>query len=65
MKPLGCTNMRPLSVRLMAALVVEPSSVEMMATSAVSVTATLFLVPNSLLSFNIEGNGFVKILRLS
>ena len=33
---------------------VEPQSVEMTATSEVTVTATLFLVPNSLLSFNLE-----------
>ena len=49
----------------MAASEVEPSYVEMMDTSAVSVTATLFLVPNSLLYFNLEENGFMKIIRLS
>ena len=40
------TYMRPLSVKFMAALSVEPSSIEMMATSSVDVTETLFLVPN-------------------
>ena len=44
---------------------VEPSSVGMMDTSAVTATANLFLVPNSLLSFNLEENGFMKILRTS
>ena len=59
------TYMRPSSVGLVAALAVEPPSVEMTATSAVTLTATIFLVPNSLLSFNLEENGFMKILRKS
>ena len=42
---------------------VEPPSVDIMATFEVTVTATLFLLPNSLLSFNIEENGFMKILH--
>ena len=46
----------------MDASAIEPSSVGMMTISAVSVTETLFLVTNSLLSFNIEENGFMKIL---
>ena len=46
--------MRPSSVGLISASVVEPSSVGMMTTLAVTATATLFLVPNSLLSFNLE-----------
>ena len=53
------------SVGLMAASAVEPSSVGMMDTSAVTATANLFLVPNSLLSFNLEENGFMKILQAS
>ena len=57
--------MRPSSVGLMDASAVEPPSVGMMATSAITVTSTLFLVPNSLLSFNLEENGFIKILRPS
>ena len=57
--------MQPSSVGLIAALAVEPPSVGMMATSTVTVTSTLFLVPNSLLSFNLEENGFMKILRPS
>ena len=55
----------PSSVGLMDASAVEPTSNEMTATSAVTVTSTLFLVPNSLLSFNREENGFIKILRAS
>ena len=57
--------MRPSYVGLMSELVVEPPSVVIMATSAVTVTETLFLVPNSLLFFNLEENGFMKILRSS
>ena len=57
--------MRPLSVGLMSALAVKQSSVGMMATAEVTATAITFLVPNSLLSFNIEENGFMKILRPS
>ena len=57
--------MQPSSVGPMAALAVEPPSVEMTATSAVTLTATIFLVPNSLLSFNLEENGFMKILQTS
>ena len=57
--------MRPLSVGLMSALAVKQSSVGMMATVEVTATAITFLVPNSLLSFNIEENGFMKILRPS
>ena len=45
--------MRPSSVGSMAASAVEPPSVEMTATSSVTVTVTLFLVPNSILSFNL------------
>ena len=52
--------MRTSSVGLMAASAVEPPSVEMMATLAVTVTSTLFIVPNSLLSFNLEENGFYE-----
>ena len=51
------------SVGLMAASSVEQSSVEMTATLAVTVTETLFLVPNSLFSFNLEEKGFMKILQ--
>ena len=40
--------MRPSSVGPMAAFAVEPPSVEMTATSSVTVTVTLFLVPNSI-----------------
>ena len=47
----------------MAVSAVGPISVEMTATSAVTVKETLFLVTNSLSSFNLEGNGFMKILR--
>ena len=57
--------MRPSSAGPMTALEVEPPSVGMMATLAVNVTATLFLVPNSPLYFNLEENGFMKILRAS
>ena len=49
----------------MAASAVEPPSVDITATLTVIVTATIFLVPNSLLSFNLEENGFMKILRAS
>ena len=59
------TYMRLSSVGTMAALAVEPPSVGMMATLAVTVTETLFLVSNSLLYFNLEKNGFMKILRAS
>ena len=59
------TYMRSLSVELMDASSVELSSVRMMDTSAVSVTATLCLIPYSHLSFNLEENGFMKILRAS
>ena len=52
--------MRPLSVGLMDASAVEPPSVGMMDTSAVSVTETLFLIPNSLLTFNLEENSFMN-----
>ena len=37
----------------------------MTATLSVTVTVTLFLVTNSLLSFNLEENGSMKILRAS
>ena len=57
--------MLPSYVRKMAALSVELPSVEITATFEVTVTATLFLIPNSLLSFNLEENGFIKILRAS
>ena len=57
--------MKTSSVGTMAALEVEPPSVEMIATSAVTVTSTLLLVPNSLLSFKLEENVFMKILRAS
>ena len=53
------TYMRLSSVGLMSASVVEPPYVGMMATSEVTVIETLFLVPNSLLSFNLEENGFI------
>ena len=49
----------------MAAQAVEPTYVEMTATLSVTVTVTLFLVTNSLLSFNLEENGSMKILRAS
>ena len=65
MQLLGRMYMRPLSSRLMATYEVEPSSVEMMDTSAAAVTETLSLVPNSRLSFNLEENGLMKILQLS
>ena len=51
------------SVGIMAALAVEPSSFGMMDTSAVTATANVFLVLNSLLSFNLEENGFMEILQ--
>ena len=47
----------------MAALAVEPLFVYITTTSTVTVKETLFLVTNSLSSFNLEGNGFMKILR--
>ena len=46
------TYMRPSSVGLMDALEVEPPSIDMITTSVVTVTATLFLVPKSPLSFH-------------
>ena len=49
----------------MAALAIELSYVGIMDTSAVTVTTTLFLVPNSLLTFNLEENSFMKILQTS
>ena len=52
----------PSSVGMMAASALEPSSVGNMDTSSVTKTSNLFLVPNSLLSFNLEGNSFMKIL---
>ena len=52
--------MRSSSVGSMNASVVELLFVDMTDTLAVTVTATLFLVPNSLLSFNIEENGFYE-----
>ena len=55
----------PSFVGLMAALEVEPLSVGMMDTLAVTETATIFLVPNSLLYFNLEENDFMKILQTS
>ena len=55
--------MRPSSVGTMDASAVEPPSIEMTAKSAVTVKSTIFLLPNSLLSFNLEENGFMKILR--
>ena len=51
------TYMQPSSIGLMAASAVDPPSVWMMAAFTVTVTATLFIVPNSLLSFNLEENG--------
>ena len=60
-----CTYMQPSSVGPMAALTVEPLSVEITVASEVTVTANLFLVPNSLLSFNLEGYSFMKILQAS
>ena len=57
--------MQPSSVGPMDVLAVEPPSIEMEATLAVTVTETLFLVPNSIISFNLEENGFMKILRSS
>ena len=51
--------MRPSSVGSMDALEVEPPSFGMMATLSITVTKTLFLVPNPLLSFNLEENGFI------
>ena len=59
------TYIRPSSVGPMAASAVEPPSVEITTTLAVTITATLFIVPNSLLSFNLEENGFMNILRAS
>ena len=55
--------MRPSSVGPMAASAVEPPPLEITATSVVTVKSTIFLLPNSLLSFNLEENGFMKILR--
>ena len=55
--------MRPSSVGPMAEPTVEPPSVGMMDTSAVTATANVFLIPNSLLSFNLEENGFMEILQ--
>ena len=52
--------LRPSSVGPMAVLAVEPPSVGMMSTSAVTVTETLFLVPNPLLSFNPEEKRFYE-----
>ena len=49
--------MRLPSVGPMAASAVEPPSIEMTATLSVTVTETLFLVLNSLLSFDLEENG--------
>ena len=51
------------SVGMMAASAFEPSSFGMMDTSAVTETANVFLIPNSLLSFNLEENGFMEILQ--
>ena len=59
------TYMRPLSVGLMDAWIVKPSSVGMMATLAATVTSTIFLVPNSLLSFNLKENSLMKKLQPS
>ena len=53
------------SVSMMALSSVEPPSVDMTDTSEVTVTAILFLLPNSLLSFNLNENGFMKRLRAS
>ena len=50
---------------MMAASEVEMSSVEMTPTSAVTVTATLLFLPYSLLSFSLEVNGLMKIVRAS
>ena len=55
--------MRPSSVGMMVASAFEPPSVGMMASSAVTVTAIIFLVLNSLLSFNLEEICFMKILH--
>ena len=57
--------MRLLYVGMMAELVVEPTSIDIMATLEVAVTSTLFLVPNSLLYFNPEEKVFMRILRPS
>ena len=57
--------MRLSYVGLMSESEVEPPSVEMTAALAVTVTATIFPVPYSLLSFNLEENGFMKLLRAS
>ena len=57
--------MRLSYVVLMAELAVEPSYVGIIATLSVTATETLFLVPNSILSFNEEENGFMKILQPS
>ena len=57
--------MKPSYFGLMSALAAELPFVDMTATSSVTVTATLFLVPDSILSFNLEENGFMKILRAS
>ena len=66
MRPFGgCTYMQPLSIGMMAALAVKPSSIVIMATVKVTAKETLFLVPNSHLSFNLEENSFIKILRTS
>ena len=59
------TCMRPSSAGPMVASAVEPPSVDMKTTSAVNVTSTIFLVPNSLLYFNLEENDFMKILQTS
>ena len=57
-----CTYMQPSSIGMMAELAVETPSVRITATLEVDVAATLFIVPNSLLSFNLQGNGFMKIV---
>ena len=50
--------MRPSSVGQMAASAVDLSSVGMMDTLEITATSTLFIVTNSLLSFNLEENGY-------
>ena len=57
--------MQPSYVVPTDALSVEPPYVEMTDKLAVTVTTNLFLVHNSLLSFNIEENGFMKIIQAS
>ena len=59
------TYMRQSSVGMMAASEVEPPSAEMTTTSVVPVTETFLIVTYSLIYYNLEENGFMKILRAS